>query len=230
MPNMRLWPSRLTRDKVGGQPLRRTEVMMSRHLKGSGVNRLRTWLSVGLFLGMATLSAGAEGERIDSCGRISRMGDCLVFQAYSGSPRRDYVLPDTTYVKVGSEWRIVGDARLQTRVCWTWSYRYALEVISISPCVPETLGCGVLWDFNPDYDCYVWSELGNAANTILVGPDLHGYALGDTVRAIGVRDPCLDVCICGCGCLSQSRFTSCGDTVTSVMKLSWGRVKALYGE
>ncbi|MBM3286298.1 MAG: hypothetical protein FJY88_02950 [Candidatus Eisenbacteria bacterium] len=189
----------------------------------------KTWFSTCLMLSLAACST-SEAERIDSCGQIYRDRDCLLFFAYGGPhPGCSYVLPDTAQLAVDSEWRIVGDARRMSRRCGYITYYNALDPVSIGPCVPETLGCGVLWNFEPEYNCYVWSKLGYV-ETRLLTDGLHGFDFGDTVFAVGIRMPCIDICICGCGCLVHYEFSACGDTLTPVERMSWGRVKALYRE
>jgi hypothetical protein len=188
----------------------------------------RVMLLIWILLLGATLPT-AEAEHMDACGKIQRLGGCLLFRPYAGAPTGDYFLPDTTQLVVDSEWRIVGSYSRYNRLCGSFLSEYTLDSIRVSPCVPETLGCGVLWDFNPEYHCYAWTGLGDPGNTILVG-GFGGFSLGDTVFAAGIRENCIDICICGCGCLLHPTFRACGDTLTPVQRMSWGRLKALYRE
>jgi hypothetical protein len=193
------------------------------------MNSVRAWLVISLLLSLA-VSSTTDAERVDSCGQILRSGDCLIFVTYWTPPQAGfYVLPDTIPLEAESEWRISGDTRRISRQCDGMTYTYALDPISITPCVPETLGCGVLGDCDDEYHCYQWSALGYTGDMFLVD-NLSGYSLGDTVLAIGIRANCYSICLCGGGCLLHSTFTSCGDTLTPVLKTSWGRVKALYRE
>jgi hypothetical protein len=185
-------------------------------------------LIVFSIVAISAATPGRTAERFDACGRISRDDGCILFWPYTGAVAAQHVLPDTTQLAVGSDWRIVGDYRWYTNFCG--HYSRVVENITISPCIPETLGCGVLWDFNPEYHCYAWTGLGDPGSTILVG-DLGGFSLGDTVFATGIRDMSVaDICICGCGVLRNSTFTACGDTLTPVEPMSWGRLKSLFRE
>jgi hypothetical protein len=198
-----------------------------RHSWARAMSHSRVLIAFGI-VAISAATPGRTAERFDACGRISHDGGCILFWPYAGAEAAQHVLPDTTLLAVGSDWRIVGDYRWYTNFCGYYSR--VLENITISPCIPETLGCGVLWDFNPEYHCYAWTGLGDPGSTILVD-GFDGFSLGDTVLATGIRDNTVgDICICACGLLRNATFTACGDTLTPVEKMSWGRVKALYRE
>lgn len=186
---------------------------------------LIAFVSLGL---LTALNAPAgSGEIVTECGLVYERGDCRVLYPYWPTTYGAYVLPDSPYVAVGAECSITGEVRSCGYTCQGLGYPVCLIDIEVKPCAYENLGCGVLYLFSEENHCYTWTPLGNPSGIILVD-DLGGFAAGDTVNAQGIRAAYPDICICGCGVLLHARFAACGDTLTSVYPVTWGRLKALF--
>lgn len=173
----------------------------------------------------ACLSRFADAKAFSSCGSVSRRGDCWIFDPYMADDVGPVLLPDDTNVETGREYNITGVLEWSTAVCDDYRVYNSLSGVTVGPCIPEDLGCGILQMFTEEYNCVTWAPVDDPADKILVG-GYGSFALGDTVHASGVRAFFPDICICACGVLLNATFSACGEV--PVEDKTWGRIKARY--
>ncbi|MFB3910351.1 MAG: hypothetical protein ACE15D_18330 [Candidatus Eisenbacteria bacterium] len=170
----------------------------------------------------AIVATAVGGEEYQGCGTVKSWQGCTYFETYW--PAEDmYLLPDTVQVQIGAELFASGELVYEEATCGGIPLLFLKFVnVRFGQCEPEDLGCGVVKSFGVDSGCYTWAPLEQPGQRILID-DLGGFASGDTVRAQGIRRALEDVCICGCGVLTRTFLSRCGE-----QSVTWGRIKAMF--
>jgi hypothetical protein len=170
------------------------------------------------------LASSTQPDSIDACGWFEEFpAGCVLFYSSmdDGCPhvRSDLgTLPDSI-----PEFQMV---RVRARLTWQrWCEDYEDYVITdpvITACPPVDLGCGVLCYDDVD-QCHTWSSPTHHALSIT---SLQGFALGDTVRAIGTIDWCMPT-FCSDRPLVNYTFSPC-KSPPAVEHDTWGSIKVLF--
>jgi hypothetical protein len=176
---------------------------------------------------LATSPGRGIAESISACGQIDRLHECLLFWRFD-TPGL-FVLPDSALVAAPGIYHVTGESYMSSTSCEPAVP--SLREVVVEPCTPDTLGCGFLGHFtSDDGDCYCWRNLPE--HHVFNVRDLGGFAVGDTVIAIGVPCPaCLAVggtCAAFGVSLFEAHFVACPDTLNPAVPETWGRVKWRY--
>jgi hypothetical protein len=183
-------------------------------------------LSLGVALALQLVCASlAAAVHIDTCGQLERYYNCLYF-----SPLQDshlYRLDNYGGFGPGEVVRVSGESSSIYPGCW--SQDWSDEIVhdnTIVACPPTDLGCYRIFVPEPWDDiscpCIVYPECGPLA----VPPS--GFASGDSVRVFGVPD-CRGGWTCHvAGTVLLVTVKACSDTITAVLPISWGRIRAIY--
>jgi len=140
-----------------------------------------------------------------------------------------WVFSDTSHVVAGNAYHVRGEIVPCALVCRGIPHDECLVPNEISPCLPESLGCGVLTSSGqPDF-CVLWESLTSGEQFLVYS--LQGFQSGDTVNATAIVNRACGFAGCSArdGCLNQSAFSASGDSGSAVTRVSWGRIKTMYG-
>jgi hypothetical protein len=177
---------------------------------------------------LAILASCVSAEPIDECGQIGPvLSGCHFFHPLRGGGSYKIelaVFPDSALY---SPVRVIGEIVPLAESCGYLQIHEHIVNPTILPCLREDLGCGVLAGTNDWDDCYVWRS---PIHGVLELHSLHGFSTGDTVEVTGVVDRIsASTCMVGEGFLKLEEFSPC-DSITAATRLSWGTVKALFGQ
>jgi hypothetical protein len=139
----------------------------------------------------------------------------------------EFLVPDTGAFTDGSVARLRGTIVGCDTTCYGLPVHLAVPDGVLTPCPPESLGCGVLSGPYGDLDaCWLWSSPRYGS---LLIESHEGHAAGDTVAMVGIAAlHCPNVCLIGDGCVFFGTFHSCRDTVTVAHETTWGRIKSAF--
>lgn len=182
------------------------------------------------FLGVAVAAlllaaAAARGEMFEACGYIVRSsaGCNVLYETEAGRATTLMTLPGGPYDS-RTIFRVAGDLAECDSLCGITHWQRCLTVTSVTPCLPESLGCGVLGDFL----CPSWNSPGYGILE-LASLDLGEFAAGDTVEAVGLIDRATSsFCMIGPGFLRSYTFRRCPTAFVPVRATTWGHLKAIY--
>jgi hypothetical protein len=138
-----------------------------------------------------------------------------------------FIFPDTAQVTVGTECRLVAEYTLCDRICFVEPWHCCLTDFVMTPCLIDTLGCGVLTECDDEYHCLAFYPLNPSTDAVQVD-DLGGFVVGDTVYAYGVRVDMGTFCSCPPGALLHPTYVACPDTLSPVRKVTFGQIKGLF--
>lgn len=181
-----------------------------------------------LCLAFCSIPMKTTGETMSACGFFGEFLGCRTFHTLDGTWA--YVLAESLDAPLPrSAVNVSGTVHDADQLCSPFVRRYLTDIV-ITPCVPETVGCGRIEEREEDGDrCTVWVGLSDGAQyTIGRG----GFAVGDTVRlacnVCFICDPVPGTCPGAGHPAFNARLFPCADTLTSTRGLSWGRLKSRY--
>jgi hypothetical protein len=189
--------------------------------------RLHGGVLPALLLALTLLATESRADAVSACGWIVRESGCLRFQNLE-EPGND-ILPDSLDLNSLGIYHVTGVRYNAPPTCGDFYYSTHLRDVVIEPCIPDTFGCGRIFLYTEEYTCHVWRALAED-RTFVLG-DLFGFAVGDTVMAVGIEcrtcQPVPGTCA-EYGWLWQMQLTACPHALNPVLQTSWGQVKVRY--
>ena len=185
-------------------------------------------LGVGVAAGLIFVLAAqvCEAETVSECGTVTTLFGCAIFETYDdGTP---YLLPDSLAPTYSTTYHVTGDSYALPWRCGPLHFDQRLRNVILAPCPADTLGCGVIVRTGV-FGCSTWQSLQTAEQYLIL--ELGGFAVGDTVRASGIRCQYCGAVPAGCGeirFLQDMRLLACRDTLNPVLDSSWGKIKSRF--
>jgi len=179
-----------------------------------------------LILSVLILSSTAEAQidEISKCGRLVDFHGCWILEPFEGS--NWYLLETPGAFQEDDFIRVAGPTEPCNVECGPVHVYDRVVAPAITPCEPESLGCGVLTDGAGPW-CSQWLWTSPVWGRLLLPPPSE-YVPGDTVLAVGyVCRTCGTICSIGEGTLLQPTLSSCV-TPVSVRAATWGLLKSRY--
>lgn len=171
------------------------------------------------------VAVAARAELFEACGYIAQSSEgCnVLYETEAHRATTLMTLPAGTYDRQAI-YRVTGDLAECDSLCGITHWQRCLTVTSVTPCLPESLGCGILgsslcsyWD-SPRYGIMELTDF-----------DFGGFAPGDTVEAVGLLDRVsYSLCMIGPGHLRNYTFRRCPTALVPVRMTTWGHLKAIY--
>lgn len=159
-------------------------------------------------------------------GFLTSYEGCFLFEPFNGDD--GYVLdiptlPDTLLL---AAMQVSGDADSCSRSCGGVVLHRCISQVQMTPCEPESLGCGILsGPFFNDETCWLWTSTAYGRQRLHVPPP---FASGDTVTVSGwIYSGCGSYCMVGEGCLWKPILHRCSEA-TPTRRISWGTIRSLY--
>lgn len=171
---------------------------------------------------LSAQSSRVRAQDIDACGRLyAAPGGCCLFTPLE-TAEYTYLLRDVIACPTGDIVRVKGRSQNCHIQCDLMTLFDCIDVHAVTPCEPESLGCGIVTDPHL-LGCWLW--ISPVWGPLLMPLPNH-YADGDTTFAVGFVDfACYSACGMGVGCL-EATLTPCQST-TPVRPTTWGLLKTL---
>ena len=164
--------------------------------------------------------------QVDECGFLSNFSGCWTFEPIGGGEWiPTYVLETTGSFEDGDLVRVTGASEYCDVQCGSFRFRDRIPEPTITPCEPESLGCGFL--FGPtSLECSNWIWISPRWGELLL-PPVAEYAAGESVLVIGNMCHCGNTCNLPFPTVLQLSLYPCGSPTAS-QAASWGSLKCRY--